>query len=198
MGGSGKTKLQTQKVLDPMKNNTSNFNNIPFQTLFNEEMISSRVKELGLQIANDYQGKNPVFVCVLRGGIYFFSDLTKAVPIPIELDFIQAKSYVGMESSGNVELIKDLDSEISGRDILIVEDIVDTGRTLKFLISHILSKKPKSLEIASLLFKEGGEAVGYPIKYIGWNIGKEFVIGYGLDYDGKFRNLPGVFIYSEE
>ncbi|EMJ99783.1 hypoxanthine phosphoribosyltransferase [Leptospira sp. WS58.C1] len=181
-----------------MKNNTSNFNNIPFQTLFNEEMISSRVKELGLQIANDYQGKNPVFVCVLRGGIYFFSDLTKAVPIPIELDFIQAKSYVGMESSGNVELIKDLDSEISGRDILIVEDIVDTGRTLKFLISHILSKKPKSLEIASLLFKEGGEAVGYPIKYIGWNIGKEFVIGYGLDYDGKFRNLPGVFIYSEE
>ncbi|GBF39792.1 hypoxanthine phosphoribosyltransferase [Leptospira johnsonii] len=161
-------------------------------------MILSRVKELGLQIANDYQGKNPVFVCILRGGVYFFSDLTKAVPIPIELDFIQAKSYIGTESSGNVELIKDLDSEIAGRDVLIVEDIIDTGRTLKFLIAHILSKKPKSLEIASLLFKEGGEAVGYPIKYVGWNIGKEFVIGYGLDYDGKFRNLPGVFLYSEE
>ncbi|PJZ77999.1 hypoxanthine phosphoribosyltransferase [Leptospira neocaledonica] len=181
-----------------MRNNTSNFSNIPFQALFNEETILSRVKELGLQIANDYQGKNPVFVCVLRGGVYFFSDLTKAVPIPIELDFIQAKSYTGTESSGNVELIKDLDSEITGRDVLIVEDIVDTGRTLKFLISHILSKKPNSLEVASLLFKEGGEAVGYPIKYIGWNIGKEFVIGYGLDYDGKFRNLPGVFLYSED
>ncbi|PKA17719.1 hypoxanthine phosphoribosyltransferase [Leptospira haakeii] len=182
-----------------MKNDALNYNNIPFQALFSEEMIFSRVKELGLQIANDYQGKNPVFVCVLRGGIYFFSDLTKAVPILVELDFIQARSYLGTESTGNVELIKDLDSDIEGRDVLIVEDIVDTGRTLKFLISHILSKKPKSLEVASLLFKEGGEEdVGYPIKYIGWNIGKEFVIGYGLDYDGKFRNLPGVFLYSEE
>ncbi|MEI7011114.1 hypoxanthine phosphoribosyltransferase [Leptospira licerasiae] len=181
-----------------MKNNISNFNNIPFQTLFSEEMILARVRELGLQIANDYIEKKPVFVCVLRGGVYFFSDLTKAVPIPIELDFIQAKSYVGTESSGNVELLKDLDSNIEGRDVLIVEDIVDTGRTLKFLISHVLSKKPKSLEVASLLFKEGGEAVGYPIKYVGWNIGKEFVIGYGLDYDGKFRNLPGVFLYLEE
>ncbi|PJZ27073.1 hypoxanthine phosphoribosyltransferase [Leptospira hartskeerlii] len=181
-----------------MKNNTSNFHNIRFKTLFSEEMISARVKELGLQIANDYVERNPIFVCILRGGIYFFSDLTKAVPIPIELDFMQAKSYVGTESSGNIELIKDLDSDISGRDVLIVEDIVDTGRTLKFLISHILSKKPKSLEVAALLFKEGGEAVGYPIKYIGWKIGKEFVIGYGLDYDGKFRNLPGVFLYSEE
>ncbi|WP_425269359.1 hypoxanthine phosphoribosyltransferase [Leptospira andrefontaineae] len=176
----------------------SKFNNIPFQTLFSEEMIIARVRELGLQIASDYIEKNPIFVCVLRGGVYFFSDLTKAVPIPIELDFIQARSYIGTESSGNVELIKDLDSEIAGRDVLIVEDIVDTGRTLKFLISHILSKKPNSLEIASLLFKEGGEEVGYPIKYVGWNIGKEFVIGYGLDYDGKFRNLPGVFLYSEE
>lgn len=181
-----------------MKNSTSKFDNIPFETLFSGEMISSRVKELGLEIATDYQGKNPVFVCVLRGGVYFFSDLTKAVPIHIELDFIQAKSYVGTESSGNVELIKDLDSDIAGREVLIVEDIVDTGRTLKFLISHILSKNPKSLEVASLLFKEGGEAVGYPIKYVGWNIGKEFVIGYGLDYDGKFRNLPGIFLYSEE
>ncbi|TGL34300.1 hypoxanthine phosphoribosyltransferase [Leptospira koniambonensis] len=181
-----------------MKNNTSNFNNIPFQTLFSNEMITARVRELGLQIASDYIEKNPIFICVLRGGVYFFSDLTKAVPIPIELDFIQAKSYVGTESSGNVELIKDLDADITGRDVLIVEDIVDTGRTLKFLISHLLSKKPKSLEVASLLFKEGGEAVGYPIKYVGWNIGKEFVIGYGLDYDGKFRNLPGVFLYSEE
>lgn len=191
--------MQAQKVLDTiMKNNTSNYNNIPFQTLFNEETILTRIKELGQQIAKDYQGKNPVFVCVLRGGIYFFSDLTKAVPIPIELDFIQAKSYIGTESSGNVQLIKDLDSEIAGKDVLLVEDIVDTGRTLKFLISHILSKKPKSLEIASLLSKEGEEAVGYPIKYVGWNIGKEFVIGYGLDYDGKFRNLPGVFLYSED
>ncbi|MEI1277335.1 hypoxanthine phosphoribosyltransferase [Leptospira venezuelensis] len=179
-------------------NNTSNFNNIPFQTLFSEEKVVSRVRELGLQIASDYIEKNPIFICVLRGGVYFFADLTKAIPIPIELDFIQAKSYVGTESSGNVELLKDLDSNIAGRDVLIVEDIVDTGRTLKFLISHILSKKPKSLEVASLLFKEGGEAVGYPIKYVGWNIGKEFVIGYGLDYDGKFRNLPGIFLYSEE
>ncbi|TGL61007.1 hypoxanthine phosphoribosyltransferase [Leptospira sarikeiensis] len=180
-----------------MKNDILNYNNIPFKTLFARERIEARVKEMGLQIAQDYTDKDPVVVCILRGGVYFFSDLTKEIPISLELDFIQAKSYIGTESSGTVELIKDLDSDIKDRDVLLVEDIVDTGRTLKFLISHILSKKPKSLEVASLLFKEGGDAVGYPIKYVGWNIGKEFVIGYGLDYDGKFRNLPGVFLYSE-
>ncbi len=178
-----------------MKEHSSD--SIRFQTLITREQIETRVFDLGREIGKDYLNQDPLFICVLRGGLYFFSDLTKAIPYSVELDFMQAKSYEGTESTGTVHLTKDLDSFVEGRHVIIVEDIVDTGRTLKFLISHLLKKNPKSLEIASLLFKEGGESVGYPIKYVGWKIGKEFVIGYGLDYDGKYRNLPGIYLYKE-
>ncbi|EPG65174.1 hypoxanthine phosphoribosyltransferase [Leptospira wolffii serovar Khorat str. Khorat-H2] len=181
-------------VLDSMKD--SSLDPSSFPVLFSPEQIRLRVKELGEAIGRDYSGKNPLFVCVLRGSVYFFSDLTRSVPYPIELDFIQAKSYEGTESTGIVKLTKDLDSELQGRHVILVEDIVDTGRTLQVLIAHVQSKKPSSLEVASLLFKEGGEACGYPVKYVGWKIGKEFVIGYGLDYDGRYRNLPGVYLFQ--
>ncbi|TGK07084.1 hypoxanthine phosphoribosyltransferase [Leptospira semungkisensis] len=180
-----------------MKEDSLHLDNIPFRVLIGKQEIDARVSEMGTRIGRDYENKDPLFVCVLRGGVYFFSDLTKSLPFSVELDFIQARSYQGTESVGEVELVKDLDSNIENRHVIIVEDIVDTGKTLKFLISHILSKNPKSLEVAALLFKEGGEAVGYPIKYVGWYIGKEFVIGYGLDYDGKFRNLPGIYLFQE-
>ncbi|TGK03244.1 hypoxanthine phosphoribosyltransferase [Leptospira langatensis] len=180
-----------------MKEDSLHLDNIPFRVLIGRQEIDARVSELGRQIGKDYEDKSPLFVCVLRGGVYFFSDLTKSLPFSVELDFIQARSYQGTESVGEVELVKDLDANIKDRHIVIVEDIVDTGKTLKFLIAHILLKKPASLEVAALLFKEGGEAVDYPIKYVGWKIGKEFVIGYGLDYDGKFRNLPGIYVFQE-
>ncbi|EPG73469.1 hypoxanthine phosphoribosyltransferase [Leptospira fainei serovar Hurstbridge str. BUT 6] len=164
------------------------------KVLLSQEEIRTRVAQLGKEIAADYLNKSPVFICVLRGSVYFFSDLTRQIPYPIEVDFLQAKSYIGKESNGKVELLKDLDTDITDRHVIIVEDIVDTGHTLKFLIRHILARNPSSLEVVSLLFKEGAETVEYPVKYIGWKIGKEFVVGYGLDIDGKFRNLPDIHI----
>lgn len=180
-----------------MKDDPTDISISRFPVLFSKEQIEAMVKELGKRIGEDYKDKDPLCICVLRGGVYFFADLTKAIPYPVELDFIQAKSYEGTESTGTVRLTKDLDSQLEGRNVILIEDIVDTGRTLKFLIAHILSKNPKTLEVAALLFKEGGEAAEYPVRYVGWTIGKEFVIGYGLDLDGKYRNLPGVYLYTE-
>ncbi|EQA34938.1 hypoxanthine phosphoribosyltransferase [Leptospira inadai serovar Lyme str. 10] len=180
-----------------MSQSSSDAQDLPLKVLLSHEEIRARVVQLGKEIASDYFGKNPVFICVLRGSVYFFSDLTRRIPYPIEVDFLQAKSYIGKDSNGKVELIKDLDSDITDRHVIIVEDIVDTGHTLKFLIRHILARNPSSLEIVSLLFKEGAETVEYPVKYIGWKIGKEFVVGYGLDFDGKFRNLPDIHILED-
>ncbi|WP_423789774.1 hypoxanthine phosphoribosyltransferase [Leptospira perolatii] len=168
------------------------------RVLFDSVQIQNRIKELGSELGKDYQRKNPIFICVLKGGLYFFSDLTLSIPYSVEIDFIQARSYQGKKSTGKVELTKDIDSDLTDRHVVLVEDIVDTGQTLKFLIRHLLARSPLSLEIVSLLFKEEAKSVEYPIKYIGWKIPRDFVVGYGLDLDGKHRNLSGIYILEEK
>ncbi|TGK11663.1 hypoxanthine phosphoribosyltransferase [Leptospira fletcheri] len=180
-----------------MKNDFTLPQNPSLKPFLSRQEIESKVSQIGERIALDYLGKEPILVCVLRGGVYFFSDLTRAIPFPVEVDFLQARSYSGKGSSGKVELLKDLDSDITDRHVLLLEDIVDTGLTLKFLIRHILSRNPMTLEVVSLLCKEGMENVEYPVKYVGWHIGNEFVVGYGLDFDGRFRNLPDIYVFED-
>ncbi|EKO50368.1 hypoxanthine phosphoribosyltransferase [Leptospira kirschneri str. 200801925] len=161
---------------------------------FSREDISQKVKSLALEISEDYKKLNPIFICVLKGGAYFFTDLTREIPFSIEIDFIQARSYSGTVSTGKIELLKDIDIDLSDRHVIIVEDILDTGLTLQYLVRHIFTRNPASLEIVALLLKERKDILEFPVKYIGWRIPDEFVVGYGLDFNGRYRNLPDIHI----
>ena len=158
--------------------------------LFSEEQIKARVKEMGELLTKEYADKNPLFLCVLRGASVFFCDLIRNVECPLEIDFIRAKSYVGTNSSGNVEVEGDL-SKIPGRDVVIVEDIADTARTLSKLKSLLLEQDPKSLRTAVFLDKPSRRVIkDFKADYTGFEIEDFFVVGYGLDCDDKYRNLP--------
>lgn len=157
--------------------------------LIKQETILRKVQEIGQRINDDYQNKNPVIIGVLKGSFMFLSDLLKAVDIPVEVDFVSVSSYNGKESSGEVELMQDISSDITDRDIIIVEDIVDTGRTLRFLLDHFNALKPRSVAVCSLLNKQDGRQVDIHITYLGFNIPSVFVVGYGLDQSNKYRNL---------
>ena len=160
------------------------------KVLFTEEQITARVKELGAELTKEYSGKNPLFLCVLRGASVFFADLIRNVECPLEIDFIKASSYVGTNSSGEVTVCGEM-PDISGRDVVLVEDIVDTARTLSKLKTLLLDLKPRSLKVAALLDKPSRRAVeGFKADYTGYEIDDLFVVGYGLDCDMKFRNLP--------
>ncbi|MCH5207273.1 MAG: hypoxanthine phosphoribosyltransferase [Oscillospiraceae bacterium] len=160
------------------------------KVLFTEEQITARVKELGAELTKEYSGKNPLFLCVLRGASVFFADLIRNVECPLEIDFIKASSYVGTNSSGDVTVGGEM-PDISGRDVVLVEDIVDTARTLSKLKTLLLDIKPRSLRVAALLDKPSRRAVeGFKADYTGYEIDDLFVVGYGLDCDAKFRNLP--------
>lgn len=160
--------------------------------LFTEEQVKARVKELGEELTKEYSGKNPLFLCVLRGASVFFGDLIRSVECPIEIDFIHASSYIGTNSSGEVRVDGKM-PEISGRDVVLVEDIVDTARTLSKLKTLLLGENPKSLKIAAFLDKPSRRTVeGFKADYTGYEIEDWFVVGYGLDCDQKFRNLPYV------
>ncbi|TGK27933.1 hypoxanthine phosphoribosyltransferase [Leptospira gomenensis] len=161
---------------------------------FTREDISRKVKELAEEISKDYKKLNPVLVCVLKGGVYFFTDLTKEIPFSVEIDFVQAKSYVGTVSTGKIDLLKDINTDLSDRHVILVEDILDTGFTLQYLVRHIFTRNPASLEIVTLLLKERKNILEFPVKYVGWRIPDEFVVGYGLDFDGKYRNLPDIHL----
>ncbi|MDV6237409.1 hypoxanthine phosphoribosyltransferase [Leptospira ellisii] len=161
---------------------------------FTREEISKKVKDLAVEIAKDYKKLNPVLVCVLKGGVYFFADLTKEIPFSVEIDFVQAKSYVGTVSTGKIDLLKDINTDLSDRHVILVEDILDTGFTLQYLVRHIFTRNPASLEIVTLLLKERKNILEFPVKYVGWRIPDEFVVGYGLDFDGKYRNLPDIHV----
>ncbi|RHX87842.1 hypoxanthine phosphoribosyltransferase [Leptospira stimsonii] len=161
---------------------------------FSQEEISKRVKSLASEIAKDYKKLNPVFICVLKGGVYFFSDLTKEIPFSVEIDFVQARSYSGTVSTGKIDLLKDINTDLSDRHVILVEDILDTGFTLQYLVRHIFTRNPASLEIVTLLLKERKNILEFPVKYVGWRIPDEFVVGYGLDFDGKYRNLPDIHV----
>ena len=169
------------------------------QILFSKEQIAKRVKELGKQLSEDYAGKNPIFVCILKGSSLFFSDLVKEITVPITFDFMSISSYgSGTVSSGEVKLIKDLDSSIENRHVVIVEDIVDTGHTLSYLIKNLQVRKPASVKICTLLNKECRREVDLKPDYVGFEVDNYFVVGYGLDYDEAYRNLPEVGVLKPE
>ena len=163
------------------------------EPLITTEQIEEKLAELGASITADYREKDLLLVGVLRGAFMVMADLARHIDLPVEFDFMAVSSYgASTQTSGVVRILKDLDEEIAGRDVLIVEDIIDSGLTLNYLVKSLRVRKPASLEIATLLLKEGIQRVPIDVKYIGFAIGPEFVVGYGLDYAGKYRNLPYV------
>jgi hypoxanthine phosphoribosyltransferase len=159
--------------------------------------LTARVDELGRQIRGDYAGRTPILVGVLKGAVVFLSDLMRAIDAPCECDFIAVSSYgASTRSSGIVELTKDLSVSIEGRDVLIVEDIVDTGRTLAYLIRNLETRQPRSLRVCALLDKASRREVPVSLDYVGFTIPDEFVVGYGLDFAGLHRNLPHVAVLA--
>ncbi len=164
------------------------------EVLVNREQIQSRVAQLGSQIAQDYAGLNPVLVCVLKGALMFLSDLMRHIDTHFEIDFMAISSYGGTrtESSGVVRILMDLASNIDGRHVLIVEDIIDTGRTLTYIMQNLRTRQPASLKVCTLLDKPARRELQVPLAYVGFEIPDKFVIGYGLDYDEHYRNLPYV------
>lgn len=169
-------------------------NQIIGPVVLSEEQIQSRIKELAAQIYKDYQDKNPLLVCILRGGFIFTSDLIRNLEIPLAVDFMAVSSYgSSTKSSGVVRILKDLDIDIKGRHVLLIEDVIDTGLTVHYLLRNLKSREPASLEICSLLVKENSNKV-INAKYKGFEIPKKFVIGYGLDLDEKYRNLKGIHL----
>jgi hypoxanthine phosphoribosyltransferase len=167
--------------------------------ILTEEQIRERVAELGDEISADYGDESVLLVAVLRGAALFVADLARAISTPVELDFMAVSSYgSSTKSSGVVRIIKDLDENIEGRHVLVVEDILDTGLTLKYLLRNLASRKPRSLEVVTLLSKAGKQRVPIDCKYIGFDIADEFVIGYGLDFAEHYRNLPYIGVLKPE
>jgi hypoxanthine phosphoribosyltransferase len=163
------------------------------KVLIPEDQLQAKIRELAAQIDADYTGQNLLIVGVLKGAVMVMADLARALHTPVEMDWMAVSSYgSGTKSSGVVRILKDLDADISGRHVLIVEDIVDSGLTLSWLVSNLQSRHPASLEICALLRKPEAVKTEVNVKYIGFDIPNEFVIGYGLDYSEKYRNLPFV------
>ncbi len=159
--------------------------------LFSEEAIDARIRELGAQISRDYAGKKLHLICVLKGSSFFTCELAKRITVPVYLDFMSVSSY-GSEttSSGVVKIVKDLDSPLKGKDVIVVEDIVDTGHTLSYLMGMLKGREPASLRLCTLLDKPERRVAEVFVDYIGFTIPDKFIVGYGLDYDQKYRNLP--------
>ena len=163
------------------------------ETLVLAEDLQARVRELAASISRDYQGRRLLLVCVLKGAVLFLSDLMRHIDIPVEVDFMAVASYgSATDSSGVVRILKDLDTPLEGRDVLIVEDIVDSGLTLQYLLRNLGSRDPASLEVCSLLTKPSRRKVDLPVRYVGFEIPDRFVVGYGLDYAERYRNLSYV------
>ncbi len=161
------------------------------RTLISAEEIDAKLAEIGRQITADYAGQDLLIVGVLKGAFMVMADLARHIDLPIEFDFMAVSSYgASTQTSGVVRILKDLDQEIADRHVLIIEDIIDSGLTLNYLMKSLRVRRPASLEIAALLVKEGIQRVPLEVRYPGFSIGPEFVIGYGLDYGGKYRNLP--------
>ncbi len=181
----------------------SNFATVPMQdvkqVLFDEDALARRIRELGEQITAEYRGKDLVLLCVLKGSMFFAADLMRHVEVPLTLDFIAISSYgESTNTSGVVRIVKDLEEPIEGRHVLIVEDIVDTGLTLGYLIRTLRLRKPASIRTATLLDKPVRRILEVPIDYRGFEIGDHFVVGYGLDYASHYRTLPAICILKEE
>lgn len=169
------------------------------EVLISQEQIREKTRELGRRIGKDYEGKNPLLICVLKGGLMFLADLMREIRMPLEIDFMAVSSYGdATESSGVVRILMDLDRNIRGRHVLIVEDIIDTGRTLNYIIENLRTRGPASIKICTLLNKPARRVLEIPVDYVGFEIPDRFVIGYGLDYGEIYRNLPFVGVLKPE
>jgi len=163
------------------------------QILVQQDELAHRVRALGAEISADYAGSEPLLVCVLKGAVFFLSDLMRSLEVPCQVDFMAVASYgSATETSGVVRILKDLEAPIAGRDVVIVEDIVDSGLTLQYLLRALRAREPASLEVCALLTKPERRKVNLPIRYVGFEIPNRFAVGYGLDHAERFRNLPYV------
>ena len=161
------------------------------EIMLTEEEVDKKIQELGDRISSDYAGKSVHLVCVLKGGSFFMCELAKRITVPVSLDFMSVSSYGGdTKSSGVVKIVKDLDEPLAGKNVLVIEDIVDSGRTLSYLLEMLKDRNPESLKLCTLLDKPDRRVVDVKVDYTGFEIPDEFVVGYGLDYDQKYRNLP--------
>lgn len=169
--------------------------------LLSEEEVDKRIQKIGEMISKEYEGKEIHLICVLKGGVFFMCELAKRITVPVSMDFMAISSYGSdTKSSGIIKIVKDLDESITGKDVLVVEDIVDSGRTLSYLLDLLKDRKPNSMKLCTLLDKPDRRVVDVHVDYTGFQIPDEFVVGYGLDYAQKYRNLPyiGVVHLDEE
>ena len=168
------------------------------EVLIEQEPLQARIAELGAEVSREYEGRDLLLVGVLKGAVFFMADLMRELTIPCEIDFMAISSYgAATDSSGVVRILKDLDTNIAGRDVLVVEDIIDSGLTLSYLMRSLKARKPASLEICALLTKPERREIDVPVRYVGFEIPNRFVVGYGLDFDEKYRNLPYVGVLDE-
>ena len=169
------------------------------KVLVSEEEVDKRIRELGEQISKDYAGKEVHMICVLKGGVFFMCELAKRVKVPVSLDFMSVSSYGDdTKSSGVVKIVKDLDQPLEGKEVLVVEDIIDSGRTLSYLLDILKSRNPNSVRLCTLLDKPERRVTDVSVDYCCFNIPDEFVVGYGLDYAQKYRNLPYIGVVEFE
>lgn len=169
------------------------------KVLITEEQIQQKVRELGHAISSDFAGRNPLVICVLKGAFIFMADLVKHLTIPLEIDFMAVSSYgQSTQSSGVVKIVKDLDTPVEGRDVLIVEDIIDSGLTLSYLVDVLERRNALSVSIVTLFNKPNRRTTGLEVDYVGFELPDAFVVGYGLDFAEKYRNLPYIGVLKEE
>ena len=169
------------------------------EILIDEETLHGRIAELGAQVSDDYRGEDLLLIGVLKGAIFFMADLMRSIEIPCEVDFMAISSYgAGIDSSGVVRILKDLDVSIEGRNVLVVEDIIDSGLTLSYLLRNLEAREPASLEVCALLTKPERRENDVACRYVGFEIPNRFVIGYGLDFAERYRNLPFVGVLRDE
>ena len=171
------------------------YDNVIERVLFSEEELKTRIKELGAEIGREYAGRKPLMIGILKGSVMFFADLLREIEGDLEIDFMAISSYGnGVKSSGEVKMIKDLDHKIEGKDVIIVEDLVDSGYTMKYLTGMLSARNPASIRICTLLDKPSRRETDVRVDYKGFEVGDEFVVGYGLDYAGLYRNVPFIGI----
>lgn len=168
------------------------------KVMISEEDVDKRIQELGKQISEAYAGKQVHLICVLKGGVFFMCELAKRITVPVSMDFMSVSSYGdGTSSSGVVKIAKDLDEPLEGKDVLVVEDIIDSGRTLSYLIEILKKRNPASIRLCTLLDKPERRVTDVKVDYVAFNIPDEFVVGYGLDYAQKYRNLPFIGVVEQ-
>ncbi len=172
--------------------------NDKISVLIAEEDVDKKIREIAEKISKDYEGKTVTLICILKGSVFFTCELAKRITIPVKLDFMSVSSYgAGTESTGRVKIIKDLDDSVEEKDIIVIEDIIDSGRTLHYLMTLLSSRKPNSIKLCTLLDKPDRRVVPVDVDYTGFNIPDKFVVGYGLDYDQNYRNLPYIGVIEQ-